>query len=133
VSLWLGVITFIAGAFLVLWLVQTGGETPLFLTVGMCLIFFGAAPILAIGPARALDATTNRVGFAAALVGCTELAVGGVAAAAVTVLHDDTSMPLAITLVSVSLASALVLWHVGRREKQLAASGRTVSPGLQEP
>ena len=128
IALWFGVLVFMLGAGWIMWLVQSGTETPFAITVGMCLIFFGIAPILAIGPAKALDATSNRVGFASALVGCTELGVGGVAAALVTVLHDGTSMPLAITLVGMALSAAGVLWLVGRQEKRLGLGVETVRP-----
>jgi len=115
-SLWFGVGMICAGAAWVMWLVQTGGESPVTITVGMCLMFFGAAPVFAIAPSRALDATTNRAGYASALLGGAELTVGGLAAAAITVLHDETSMPLAITLVAVAVAAVIVLWWVMRRE-----------------
>lgn len=112
-----GVAVAVLGAGLVIWLVQTGFETPLTLTIGMCLIFFGAGPVFAIGPARAMDATQDRVGYAAGVVGCAELSVGGIAAGVITVLHDETSMPLAITLGGLAVTAVLVLWYVGRYEK----------------
>jgi len=116
-SLWIGVLAALAGSALILWLVQTGLESPASITVGMCLIFFGCGPVFAVAPARALDATADRVGYASALLGCTELGMGGVAAALVTVLHDDTSMPLAITLVGLAASAVLILWVVGRRDR----------------
>lgn len=133
IALWVGVLAFLSGASLIMWQVQSRAETPVSITVGMCLIFFGIAPILAIGPAKALDATTNRVGFASALLGCTELAVGGLGAGLVTVLHDGTSMPLAITLVGMSILAAGVLWLVGRREKKLGIVVETVRPDPRRP
>ena len=93
------------------------------LTISMCLIFLGAAPVFAIAPSRAMDATANRVGSASALVGCTELFVGGLAAAAITVLHDGTSMPLAITLMGLVLLGIGTLWHAGRRDQGLNELG----------
>jgi len=116
-SLWFGVTMILAGAGLVMWLVQTGLESPLTITVGMCLMFFGAGPVFAIAPSRALDATVNRAGYASALLGFAELAVGGLAAAVITVLHDETSMPLAITLVGLAVSAVFVLWFVGRCER----------------
>ncbi|MFB3076642.1 MAG: hypothetical protein ACE1Y4_01435, partial [Lysobacterales bacterium] len=117
-SLWFGVTMALVGAGLVMWLVQTGLESPLTITIGMCLMFFGAGPVFAIAPSKALDATVNRVGYAAALLGCAELAVGGVAAAVITVLHDETSMPLAITLMGLAGSAVVVLWFVGRCERK---------------
>ena len=118
VALWFGVTMIIAGAGLVMWLVQTGLESPLTITVGMCLMFFGAGPVFAIAPSKALDATVNRAGYASALLGCAELAVGGLAAAVITVLHDETSMPLAITLVGLAVSAAFVFWFVVRCERK---------------
>ena len=114
--LWFGVGASLLGAFYVLWVVQSGLESPLTLTIGMCLLFFGAAPLFVVAPARALDATSNRIGYASALIKCTELAMGALAAAAVTVLHDDTSMPMAIVLVAFAVFSALLTWLVGARD-----------------
>lgn len=119
-SLWLGVLAALAGAALIMWLVQTGFESPASITVGMCLIFFGCGPVFAIAPARALDATADRAGYASALLGCMELGIGGVAAALVTVLHDDTSMPLAITLVGLAASAVFILWVIGRRDSKAA-------------
>ena len=118
--LWFGVLAALAGAALIMWLVQTGLESPASITVGMCLIFFGCGPVFAIAPARALDATADRVGYASALLGCTELGIGGVAAALVTVLHDDTSMPLAITLVGLAGSAVLILWVIARHDRKAA-------------
>lgn len=116
-SLWFGVSMIVLGAALVMWLVQTGLESPLTITIGMFLMFFGAGPVFAIAPSRALDATANRAGYASALLGCAELAVGGLAAAAITVFHDETSMPLAMTLVGLAVSAVLVLWFVVRHDK----------------
>jgi len=118
--LWFGVLVALAGSALIMWFVQTGLESPVSITVGMCLIFFGCGPVFAVAPARALDATVDRVGYASALLGCAELGIGGIAAALVTVLHDDTSMPLAITLVGLAASAVLILWVVGRRDRTAA-------------
>ncbi|MGI9344107.1 MAG: multidrug effflux MFS transporter [Gammaproteobacteria bacterium] len=115
-SLWFGVCMLCAGAAGVMWLVQTGLESPVTITAGMCLMFFGAAPIFAIAPSRALDATVNRAGYASALLGGAELAIGGLAAAAITVFHDETSMPLAITLVGMAVTAVITLLWVMRAE-----------------
>lgn len=121
VALWLSVCVVMSGACWIMWLVQTGVASPVSITVGMCLIFFGAGPIFAIAPSRALDATSDRVGYASALLGCAELSIGAVAAAAITIMHDGTAMPLAITLVGLGLATVIALWFVGRAENQSRA------------
>ena len=40
------------------------------------------------------------------------------AAAVITVLHDETSMPLAITLMGLAGSAVVVLWFVGRCERK---------------
>lgn len=105
----------LVGAVFVMWLVQSGLESPLTITIGMCFIFLGSGPVFAISPSKALDNTVNRVGYAAALIGCSELAVGGLAAAAVTVFHDESTMPLAITLVVLAIAAILLLLVADQR------------------
>ena len=114
VSLWFGVCFAMMGAALFMWLVQMGYESPVSLTVAMCLIFFGSGPVFAVAPSQAMDATENRIGYASALVGCAELVVGGIAAAVITVLHDGTSMPLAITVTGLALSAGLILLSIGR-------------------
>jgi hypothetical protein len=117
-SLWLGLGASLGGAIALLWLVQSGLESPVTMAGAMCLILFGAGPVFAVGPAMALDATANRIGYAAALLGCTELVVAGLAAACVTAFHDDTSMPLALTVLGLAGAACVILGLIGTREKR---------------
>jgi DHA1 family bicyclomycin/chloramphenicol resistance-like MFS transporter len=118
-----GIGLMLTGAAFMLWLVVGELENPVLLTTGMALMFLGSAPVFAIGPSRALDATENRAGFASALVGCTEVGVGGVAAAVVTVLHDDTSMPMAMTLLGVAVIAAIVLARISHLESRAVSNG----------
>ena len=119
-ALWAGVSFSMSGALMFIGLVQTGYESPVTLTVAMCLIFFGSGPVFAVAPAQALDATENRVGYASALLGFAELVVGAVAAAAITVMHDGTSMPLAATLVGLAGSAGLILLSIQRLQRQRA-------------
>jgi DHA1 family bicyclomycin/chloramphenicol resistance-like MFS transporter len=116
-SLWLGLGASLAGAVALLWLVVSGLDTPVTMAGAMCLILLGAGPVFAVGPAKALDATANRIGYAAALLGCTELVLAGVAAACVTFFHDDTSMPLAVTVLGLATAACVILGLIGTLDK----------------
>jgi DHA1 family bicyclomycin/chloramphenicol resistance-like MFS transporter len=120
-----GIATTLTGADSIVWLVQSGFRSPLALTTGMCLIFFGSGIVSAIAPTKALDAITIRAGYASSLVGYAELGLGGLTAALVTVLHEGTSMPLASALLGLAIVAGSLFCLLRRRPAlPLRKSGR---------
>jgi len=64
----------------------------------MAVTTFGLGPVFAIVPMRALGATGGSIGVASALVSTIPPIMGGLASASLSVLHDGTSRPLALTV-----------------------------------
>jgi DHA1 family bicyclomycin/chloramphenicol resistance-like MFS transporter len=101
----LGVAAALAGGVLLLVVVYGGIETPLTLAIPLCIIAFADGPVYATTPSLAMGATDSRTGPAAAMLVAIEVGIGSLASLAVSVFHDGTSRPLALT----SLALCLVI------------------------
>lgn len=123
-SLWIGVLVASIGAVGLMYVTLNGNASPITITLAMCLILFGGGPVFAVAPSMALGVTDNRIGYASALLGCTELLVSGIAAACITLLHDDTAMPLAITVLGLVIVAIVLLWIISR-QNQAAASRKS--------
>lgn len=116
-TLWVGVTIAALGALSLIYFTLSGTDSPITITGAMCLILFGTGPVFAVAPSLALEVTDNRIGYASALLGCTELMVSGLAAASITLLHDETSMPLTITIMGLVIVSVVILWMIGRQNQ----------------
>lgn len=123
-SLWIGVSIAAIGAVGLMLFTLNDNTSPIIITVAMCLVLFGGGPVFAIAPSMALGITENRIGYASALLGCTELLVAGVAAASITLLHDETAMPLATTVMGLLVSAVALLWMISR-QTQTAASHKS--------
>jgi len=113
VLLGIGLVLSIFGCLAILYLLCFDLLTPLSLTIAVGLVFLGMGPIFAVAPILALEAAGGGAGTAAALLGSIELLTGALAAAAVSVFHDATAWPFAITITAM-MCLALLAFRVTR-------------------
>jgi len=90
-----------------------GRITPATFTFAFAVMTLGLGPVFAVAPAKALMATTRSAGAAAAMLGAIEMGAGGLAAGAVSVLHDGTARPLTLSIAALMLA-ILVCMRIAR-------------------
>ncbi len=98
-------------------LLATGHFNPFTFIAGMSFTTLGLGPIFAVSPSRALEQAGDHAGTASALVGGIELTVGSLAAAAVTVFHDDTPRPLVGTMIVLLVVGAFA-WRRTRTKRE---------------
>jgi DHA1 family bicyclomycin/chloramphenicol resistance-like MFS transporter len=91
------------GGLALLLLVAGALETPVRVTATQCLFAFGLGLVLATAPIRAFDVSRVGHGYAAALIGATEMGLGGLGAFLVAVFHDGTAWPIALVIAGTSL------------------------------
>ena len=103
----LGVYVAVFGALLLLAIIFSGVETPATLIVAIAIIVFADGPIFAVMPTLAMNSTDKRTGAAAAMLVSAEMTIGSLAAFAVSWFHDDTSLPMMITMLA--LVAIIVL------------------------
>jgi DHA1 family bicyclomycin/chloramphenicol resistance-like MFS transporter len=106
-----GVGAVLLGSTLLLIVIYGGFETPFTLIATLCLIAFGDGPVFATTPSLAMASTESRTGPAAAMFLAIEVGIGALAALAVSVFHDGTSRPFAVTtiLLCALIVGALLL------------------------
>ncbi|MEL7449640.1 MAG: multidrug effflux MFS transporter [Pseudomonadota bacterium] len=110
----LGLVVFGVGIVSVVAVVASGLLSPVSLTITMSVVLFGAGPLFATCPVLALNAAEGRGGVAAALLGATEMGIGGLASATVGVLPWRSSVSLAVVLVTL-LTGAVLAYGMGRK------------------
>lgn len=108
------------GAFLALALADA--ITPARFAAAFAVMTFGLGPVFAVAPARAMLATTRSAGSAAAMLGACEMSIGGLAAAAVSLLHGDTVWPVGIPIAVLIAAAAALAWRALRLPARPAAT-----------
>ena len=125
----IGVAAVLIGGAALLYVIYVGPENPYTLMAALCLIAFGDGPVFATTPALAMKATDRRTGPAAAMLLAIEVGIGSLAALAVTLFHDGTSRPLAVTTI---VLCALVVAALLVRKKGTDRDIGSV-PGLSSP
>ena len=104
----IGLLIAVIACMLLTVIVYAGYLTPVTLTLATAAAFFGMGPMFAVAPVLALAATRGGAGAAAALIGSIEMLTASLAATSVTVFHDGTARPYALTmLIMLSLSWAL--------------------------
>jgi len=106
----LGLLVTVIGAVILSGLIFGGFQGAISLTLAMAVITFGLGPVFAIAPMRALAATGGSIGVASALVSTIPPIMGGLSAASLSVLHDGTSRPLAITVLGLLFIAGFAYW-----------------------
>jgi DHA1 family bicyclomycin/chloramphenicol resistance-like MFS transporter len=107
----IGLVVIGLGSALIVMPVAMGTARPVLLTAAMAVAAFGMGPVFAIAPMRAMDATRRPSGTASAMMSACQMLTGGLASAAVGLLHDGTMRPLAWTVTGLL---AIAGWAFGR-------------------
>ena len=102
-----GVYFAVVGSLLLLAIMVSGFETPATLTFAVAVLLFAEGPIFAVVPTLAMNSTDKRTGAAAAMIVAAEMAIGSLAAFAVSWIHDGTSLPMMITMQGLVLVIVL--------------------------
>ena len=106
----LGLMVTTLGAIILSGLIFSGFQGAVSLTLAMAVTTFGLGPVFAIAPMRALGATGGSIGVASALVSTIPPIMGGLSSASLSVLHDGTSGPLAVTVLGMLLIAGFSYW-----------------------
>jgi DHA1 family bicyclomycin/chloramphenicol resistance-like MFS transporter len=106
----LGLMVTVIGAIILSGLIFSGFQGALSLSLAMAVTTFGLGPVFAIVPMRALAASGSSIGVASALVSTIPPIMGGLASASLSVLHDGTSRPLAITVLGLLFIAGFAYW-----------------------
>jgi MFS transporter, DHA1 family, multidrug resistance protein len=115
VLLRLGLMVTVVGTITLSGLIFGGFQGAVSLTLAMAITTFGLGPVFAIAPMRALGATDGSIGVGSALVSTIPPIMGGLASASLSVLHDGTSRPLAITVLGLLAIAGFAYWMSLRR------------------
>ena len=80
---------------------------PFSLVLAFSVTTFGLGPVFAIAPMRALDTTDSPTGVASAMLNTIPMLMGGLASISLSVFHDGTSRPLALTVLGLLCIAGL--------------------------
>ena len=86
------------GAIAIIGLIASRYQGPLSLILIFSITTFGLGPVFAIAPMRALDSTERPTGVASGMVNMVPMLMGGLASVSLSIFHDGTSRPLAMTV-----------------------------------
>ena len=106
----LGLLVTVVGAITLSGLVFSGFQGAVSLSLAMAVTTFGLGPVFAIVPMRALGSAGGSIGVASALVSTIPPIMGGLASASLSVLHDGTSRPLALTVLGMLFIAGFAYW-----------------------
>jgi hypothetical protein len=79
---------------------------------------FGLGPVFAIAPMRALDSTQSPTGVASAMVNMVPMLMGGLASVSLSIFHDGTSRPLAMTVLGLLCIAGISNWIASQQAKK---------------
>jgi DHA1 family bicyclomycin/chloramphenicol resistance-like MFS transporter len=111
----LGLMTAAIGSFGVTALIFADRYGPFSLVLAFSLTTFGLGPVFAIAPMRALDAADSPTGVASAMANTIPMVMGGLASVSLSVFHDGTARPLAITVLGLLFIAGFAYWIASRR------------------
>jgi DHA1 family bicyclomycin/chloramphenicol resistance-like MFS transporter len=83
---------------------------PISFSASFAVMTLGMGPIFAVAPARAMLSAKGKSGYAAALLGGTEMAVASFAAALVVIFHDGSARPVIVSVLTMMMLT-IVLWR----------------------
>ena len=106
----LGLLVTVVGAIILSGLIFSGFQGAVSLSLAMAVTTFGLGPVFAIVPMRALGSAGGSIGVASALVSTIPPIMGGLASASLSVLHDGTSRPLALTVLGMLFIAGFAYW-----------------------
>jgi DHA1 family bicyclomycin/chloramphenicol resistance-like MFS transporter len=88
-------------------LIYSRFQGPFSLILVFSVTTFGLGPVFAIAPMRALDSTESPTGVASAMVNMVPTLMGGLASFSLSIFHDGTSRPLAMTVIGLLCVAGL--------------------------
>jgi len=103
----------VIGAFALTVVILSDALSPLRMVLCYMIMTFGLGPLFAVAPSQALRNVEGQAGTASALLSGIEQITAGLAALAVSVLHDGTARPMAW----VTIVLALCLLMMMRRNR----------------
>jgi len=115
----LGTCLIVVGSLLLMLIIFSDSLTPWRLVIPYAVMSFGMGPLFAVAPSRALRSIRGQAGTASALLSALEQITAGLAAMAISVLHDGTAKPMA-WVTSALMLGLVALFLFSRREAQLA-------------
>ena len=101
-------------------LIFSSAQGPLSLILVFSVTTFGLGPVFAIAPMQALDATDSPTGVASAMVNMIPMLMGGLASISLSIFHDGTSRPLAMTILGLTCTAGVAYWMASVRTGQTA-------------
>jgi DHA1 family bicyclomycin/chloramphenicol resistance-like MFS transporter len=110
VLLRLGLIIAVMGTIGITGLILSSVQGPLSLFLVFAVTTFGLGPVFAIAPMRALDSTDRPTGVASAMVNMLPMMMGGLASVSLSIFHDGTSRPLAMTVIGLLCIAGFAYW-----------------------
>ena len=114
----LGLIISAIGTFAITGLIFSSFQGPLSLILVFSVTTFGLGPVFAIAPMRALDSTDSATGVAAAMVNMIPMLMGGLASVSLSIFHDGTSRPLALTVLGLLGIAAISYWKASQQKEK---------------
>ncbi len=106
----LGLVIAAVGTVAAAGLIFSSAQGPLSLFLAFAVTTFGLGPVFAIAPMQALDATDSPTGVASAMVNMLPMMMGGLASLSLSIFHDGTSRPLAMTAIGLLGIAGLAYW-----------------------
>ena len=98
-----------------LFIVASGNVTPNLFAATFAVMTLGLGPVFAVAPSKAMLATNQSAGAAAALLGAMEMGIGGVAAGAVSLLHDGSAWSVGVVVAGLMATVVLLMLLLNRR------------------
>ena len=114
----LGLIISAVGTIATIGLITSRYQGPLSLILVFSITTFGLGPVFAIAPMRALDSTQSPTGVASAMVNMVPMLMGGLASVSLSIFHDGTSRPLAMTVLGLLCIAGISYWIASQRAKK---------------
>jgi DHA1 family bicyclomycin/chloramphenicol resistance-like MFS transporter len=113
----LGLMIATIGSLGVTGLIFSSAQGPLSLILVFAVATFGLGPVFAVAPMRALDSTDSPTGVASAMVNMVPTLMGGLASISLSIFHDGTSRPLAMTVIGLVCIAGFAYWMASVRRR----------------
>jgi len=110
----IGVSILLTGGISLLFINSAGLLNPVTFSASFATMTLGMGPIFAIAPARAMLSSDGKSGYAAAMLGASEMAVASLAAVLVVIFHDGSAKPVIVSMM-VLLVLTIILWRASVR------------------
>ena len=113
-----GLLTCYVSILFLLVMVLIGKDSVLVLCIALGVFAFGCSPIFSTCPTLAMNSTTVNTGAAAAMFVAVQMLAASLAALSVSVFHDGTTLPFALTLAVLTTLAILLLYFNPKQKEQ---------------